>query len=356
MQLLLSRLRRILRTGVVYFAATGGGAKLIDWFVANFHVKKNDRGNCISPFIRRRRAPSCQILAYHRVNDENDCFFPAISTRHFAGQMEILADRFTVCSLDRIVEGIQSGDLPANAIAVTFDDGYRDNYVNAFPILSQYSIPATIFLATGAIDGDILWHDRLFSLFRKTKVGHMDGFDSRLDKLPLITVEEKLEAQRRVLDMLWSMNDQERKASIQRLSRCLNVSADSEFDGLMMTWGEVVEMHRNGIDFGAHTVNHPILSRLPESSAAREITDSVKTIENKLGTQVRSFAYPVGRKIDFDFTTKILVREAGPGCGVSMILGNNEAGADLYELRRIAPWGESAEAFALRLNYHRFAS
>lgn len=271
--------------------------------------------------------------------------------------MEILAERFTVCSLDRLIDGIQIGDLPESGVAVTFDDGYRDNYINAFPILKRYSIPATIFLATGAIDsGKALWHDRVFSVFRKTQVDHMDGFNSHLDRLPLRTVKEKLEAQRRVLHVLWSMSDRERDLSIQRLSECLNVSAGIEIDGLMMTWEEVLEMRRNGIDFGAHTVSHPILSRLPRESAAREISDSVKTIEKKLGTRVTSFAYPIGRTMDFDSTTKALVQDAGARCGVTMMLGNNEAGTDLYELRRMAPWGESPEAFALRLNYHKFAS
>ena len=60
---------------------------------------------------------------------------------------------------------MKDDDLPENAIAVTFDDGYRDNYLNAFPILKRYSVPATIFLATGVIGSErSLWHDEIFGL------------------------------------------------------------------------------------------------------------------------------------------------------------------------------------------------
>jgi len=103
-------------------------------------------------------------------------------------------------------------------------------------------------------------------------------------------------------------------------------------------------------------VTHPILSRLSRESAAREIKDSLNTIETKLGSRVKSFAYPVGRAKDFDATTKALLAEAGCRCAVTMIFGSNESGADPYELRRIIPWAENPDLFALRLSYYRFCS
>ena len=357
MQVLLSKFKVAIQGVIVGLAKLGGGARLFARLADGYQKKENATGHRAFPFIKKRRARTCQILAYHRVNDENDYYFPAIPTIQFARQMEILAERFTLCSLERLLEGIQTGDMPENAVAVTFDDGYRDNYQNAFPVLKRHSIPATIFLATGVIGTSlVLWHDRVFAAFRKTQAPCLAGLDSRIGRLPLGSLTEKLAAQKQVLNLLWSMDAHERELAIERLTEGLEVDGDKEINGLMMSWEEALEMRRNGIDFGAHTVTHPILSRLSRESAAREINDSLNTIEKKLGSRVKSFAYPVGRAMDFDATTKALLEEAGCRCAVTMIFGSNESGADPYELRRIIPWAENADLFALRLSYYRFCS
>jgi peptidoglycan/xylan/chitin deacetylase (PgdA/CDA1 family) len=341
-QLLLSKFKVAIQGVIVSLAKLGGGARLFARLADGYQKKKDATGHRAFPFIKKRRVRTCQILAYHRVNDENDYYFPAIPTSLFARQMEILAERFTLCSLERLLEGIQTGDMPENAVAVTFDDGYRDNYQNAFPVLKRHSIPATIFLATGVIGTSlVLWHDRVFAAFRKTQAPCLAGLDSRIGRLPLGSLTEKLAAQKQVLNLLWSMDAHERELAIQRLTEGLEVDGDKEI---------------NGIDFGAHTVTHPILSRLSREAAAREINDSLNTIEKKLGSRVKSFAYPVGRAMDFDATTKALLEDAGCRCAVTMIFGSNESGADPYELRRIIPWAENADLFALRLSYFRFCS
>ena len=280
-------------------------------------------------------------------------FSPGIPVKRFEQQMRFLREHFTLCSLKELVQRIEDDDLPENAIAVTLDDGYRDNYMNAFPILQRFCIPATIFLATGAIgSGAALWHDRVFAAFRKTDAFVLDVFESAMGKLSLGSQSERTEAQRRVLEFLWSKDDQERELAIQRLTDCLGVTSAREVGGLMMSWEEVLEMHRQGIEFGAHTVTHPILSRLPQEKVAREIGDSMRTIEERLGSQVTSFAYPVGRKMDFNPMTKELLKQAGYRCAVTMIFGSNGVGVDPYELRRVIPWNEDATQFGLRLSYY----
>ena len=353
MAILLSKIKAV----IVRLANRGRGDRFFAWVADRYQGKKNAAGHPVFPYIKKRSERTCQILAYHRVNDENDPFFPGLPTIQFARQMEMLAEYFTVCSLDRLLDGIQTGDMPENAVAVTFDDGYRDNYTNAFPVLKRYSIPATIFLATGAIgSATTLWHDRVFAAFRKTRAPQLVGFDCTTASLPLGSPGEKLVAQGRVLNLLWSMDAQEREVAIQRLIDCLETEDDGEIERLMLSWEEVLEMRRSGIDFGAHTVTHPILSRLSRESAAREIIESVNRIEEKLGSRVTSFAYPVGREIDFNAMTKSLLKEAGCRCAVTMIFGSNDSGADPYALRRITPWAENADVFALRLSYYKFCS
>ena len=102
--------------------------------------------------------------------------------------MEYLVTNFNVCSLEEIVERMEYNDVQENSVVITIDDGYRDNYLHAYPILKKYSIPATIFLATNPIsDRTILWHDKVFSAFRETKITYIrrfGNFDCNLSLSP----------------------------------------------------------------------------------------------------------------------------------------------------------------------------
>jgi peptidoglycan/xylan/chitin deacetylase (PgdA/CDA1 family) len=269
--------------------------------------------------------------------------------------MRVLADSFRVCTLDELIERIKSDDLPENAVAVTFDDGYRDNYTNAFPILRGYSIPATIFLATDAIGtGRQLWHDEVFSAFRETRAPELAAFGPVNTALPLSSLAMKLEAQSTTLKYLWSLDSTARQIAIRQIRKTLAVEeAEPKVARLMLSWEEICEMHHLGIQFGAHTRSHPALSRLQAEDAREEICRSKSIIESVLNARVNTFAYPSGRPGDFTATTKALVEEAGFRCAVTTIFGNNEAETDLYEMRRIAPWNEGAETFGFRLLYYK---
>ena len=153
-----------------------GVLNLFNRFVNKFEYNKNEEGKLGFPFVKRRKAGNVQILVYHRVNDDSDAFFPGTPIDVFKNQMEYLAANFNICSLDEAVERMVSKDVPDNTVVITFDDGYRDNYLNAFPMLKNLSIPATIFLATDAIGSKrVLWHDRVFSAFRETRVPVLRG-------------------------------------------------------------------------------------------------------------------------------------------------------------------------------------
>ena len=343
---------------IAWFGTRTRLSRFVSRFSDSFQLKKDYRSRVTFPFIKTRRNRNCQILAYHRVNDDEDMFFPGIPVKRFERHMKFLAEHFTVCSLKELVQRMKDDDLPENAIAVTFDDGYRDNYLNAFPILQRFSIPATIFLATGVIgSGKALWHDRVFAAFRQTRVPELTGLVPGSTRLCLTSLKAKLEAQRQVLEHLWSLDGDERELVIVRLRDRLDVAeTESDTCRLMLSWEEVSEMNADGIQFGAHTVTHPILSRLRAEDARQEVCASKRTIEEVLNTTVTSFAYPVGRSGDFNATTKAIVEEAGFCWGVTMIFGNNQVETDLYEMRRIAAWNEDSGTFGLRLNYYKFCS
>src|SRR5262245_59544386 len=164
-----------------------GALKMLNRLVHAFQPKNTSLGGRIAfPFIIRRISRNIQILVYHRVNDERDPFFPAISTADFRKQMQYLAENCNCCPLAEAVERLKKNDVPENTVVITFDDGYKDNYTNAFPVLQRFSIPATIFLATKAIgSAHTLWHDRVFSAFRRTANPMLTGFGNPPRDYPL---------------------------------------------------------------------------------------------------------------------------------------------------------------------------
>ncbi len=314
-------------------------------------------GHPAFPYIRRRPVRNAQILIYHRVNDDRDPYFGGIPTTEFEQQMAYVSCRFRVLPLSALVTALRGGALPDNAIAVTLDDGYRDNYLHAFPILQRYSIPATIFLTTSAIGSDLeLWHDDVFSAFRETAEPALEPFGSKKTRSPLTTIAERLHTQHEFLVYIRTLSEAERAAAVSRLREGLRVGPPRRAPGLMLSWEEVKAMNRAGIQFGSHTATHPILSRVDRDHARREIVDSKRAIEEQLGTPVEGFAYPNGTRADFLPETKTLLQEAGYRYAVTTIGGSNEPEEDVYELRRATPWDDDIFAFGLRLHYNKLRS
>jgi peptidoglycan/xylan/chitin deacetylase (PgdA/CDA1 family) len=270
--------------------------------------------------------------------------------------MEYLASYCHPCQLQEAVERLRRNDLPERAVVVTFDDGYRDNYEYAFPILQRFGIPATIFLATGAIgSGRMIWHDRIFRAFRTTKATKLD-LPGMANGFPLRTLVEKRAAQARVLQHLFDLADEERCQRIEQLEKRLAVTREDAAAHTMLGWDEVSTMFESGISFGSHTISHPILSKLTEPRLVEEVAESKRVIEAKVKHPINAFAYPIGRRQDFNDRVKAIVKEAGYQYAVTTVFGVNEPGQDAFELRRATPWTSHIPSFAARLSWYRFVA
>jgi peptidoglycan/xylan/chitin deacetylase (PgdA/CDA1 family) len=317
-------------------------------------IKRTSNNSPVFPYIEGKKHPKFQILIYHRVNDDNDPFFGGIPVKVFENQMEILYKYFNVYPLGELVERMINNDLPWNAIAITFDDGYKDNYDKAYPILKKYNLPATIFLTSGPIESKIpIWHDLVFDAFRRTnaKSIFLDGKD-----YPLHSVPEKIIVMNKVLQNLRKCNIQERDKLIQQIIFSLRVPEVTSVIEEMLSWQDIKEMFRNNITFGAHTVTHPILTQLSLTEAIDEIMTSKCMIEKRLGTTIKLFAYPNGGRSDFSEQIERAVQDAGFLCGVTTIWGNNDINTGLFELRRMQAWDFNPYMSALRLGWYKFTS
>ena len=331
------------------------GLLIFRGLVQKWKLSRNVDGALSFPFIARRRTSNFQILTYHRVCDQSGPYLPATPVEVFQRHMEILSTYCHVCDLLEAVELAKGRDLPENTVVITFDDGYRDNYVHAFPILDQLSLPATVFVATGVIGtGKLLWHDQVISMIHKTSKPSLQWNEFEENVFPLRTDQEKAVAVPKILWELRGANDEKRDQMVRELEKKLDiVNGEKQFD-LMLSWEEIQIMFQRGISFGSHTVTHPILSQASLDKGREEIRESKRTLQNRLGVPVTTFAYPSGRRVDFTDATKKILKEEGYSCAVSMMWGVNDRHRDCYELRRIALSDQESWRFGLRQLFYKF--
>jgi peptidoglycan/xylan/chitin deacetylase (PgdA/CDA1 family) len=305
------------------------------------------------PKLEKRNGPSARILYFHRINDDRDPFFPAMSTRLFEREMQFLARYYKVVSLDQLVDHLDRND-PGTPLTITFDDGYQDNFTHAFPILQRYGLPATIFLTTGSIDTrEPLWFEQLSLALKKTAREYLE-----LDTLryPIRTPDERLWCNHQIQNFLRSLPDLDRRRSLAQILRFLAIEGDEERRGKMLTWDQIRYMHSLGIDFGGHTISHPFLSRTTEEEASREISGCKIRIEEELQHPVRYFAYPNGHEPDVSESNHKLVRRAGYRAAVTTTWGMNDSRTDRMELKRGGPWETSPALFAYKLDWYQLTN
>ncbi|MGB0909849.1 MAG: polysaccharide deacetylase family protein [Nitrospirales bacterium] len=334
-----------------------GFFSLLNRWVDHVQIKTTEDKTLKFPWVQKRKSRPVQILMYHGIDDAWSPFLPPTPIHQFKSHLDYLSAYCHVLTLEEAVERLKYGDVPHRAVVITIDDGYRDSYVNAFPLLKEKELPATVFLATSGIGtGHVLWHDRVCWMISHTTVPFLDGFGSR-HRYELDTLEDRRVAQNGVLWYLRTLNDQSRVQAIESLSSHLEVSGNPSPDfRLMLNWEEIKEMHGGGIRFGAHTVTHPILSKTSLPAVVDEIRESKVTIERNVGDTVTTFAYPSGRPEDYNAEIKKIVEEEGFACAVSTVRGNNFQGDDLFDLQRMGYWDQESGLFGLRFEYSRFCA
>lgn len=297
-----------------------------------------------------RRRPRLPILVLHRVNDDNDPFMASLPTAIFAARMAHIARHYTVLTVEDLAARLQEGRVPRNALAITFDDGYRDNLTHAAPILRRLGLPATIYLVTGHIDTPrALWFDRLALAFKSATARRIELADGRV--FGLATVGERLAALDETRAHLKVVPDDERSASLERLIEALDPIPERP-KRLMLSWDEVAALRGLGFAIGAHTVTHPIMSRLTPSQVRDEVYGSKIAIEKALNATVRAFAYPNGLADDYNEAVTRVVGEAGFTCAVTTKRGLNDTDTPVLELKRGGPWEDHVPTYALKLAYY----
>jgi peptidoglycan/xylan/chitin deacetylase (PgdA/CDA1 family) len=294
------------------------------------------------------------VLVFHRVNDEQDPFFPSLPTAVFAERMKHIAEQYVVLTVEDLADRVRRRNVPRRALAVTFDDGYRDSLTHAAPVLARYGLPATIFLTTGYIGTpEMPWYDVLALAFKTTAQGAVELVPGQV--LPLDSTTQRLQSLQVALRHFKQIGDEERRRALDRLADTLQPACAQRQKRVMLSWEEADTLRGLGFSVGAHTVSHPILSRVGPEEAWQEIQGSKIAIERTLGCTVRVFAYPNGGSRDYTGTTVELVRRAGFSCAVTTRRGLNAFSTPAFELRRGGPSEQHLPTYALKLAYYHLA-
>ncbi|MDD4941107.1 MAG: polysaccharide deacetylase family protein [Candidatus Omnitrophica bacterium] len=238
-------------------------------------------------FLRALNRQKLLIICYHRVLKREDTGIPAAIDMFshvdtFKEHMEFLSSHYTPVSEQDVIDAFYAGKkFPDFPVWVTFDDGYRDNYTLAYPVLKEFGIPATFFISTGLIDQE----KEAVAGLRKTV-----GLDSNAAK------------------------------------------------AAFMSWEQIRELSGEGFHIGCHTRSHRILSTLDAAEVEAEISHSKNEIERRIGRPVLAFAYPHGKHADYNAGLCIpLLEKYGFKIAVSTMGGNNDLvkQPDPFELRRV---------------------
>jgi len=265
--------------------------------------------------FRRANSHKILVLTYHRFSDQPRGGFTHAGA--FAEQLEYLRAHYTIVPLSAVGRHLIDGEpLPNAPAAITIDDGYRDAYEVAFPILRRHRAPATLFAATDFIDRKgWLWTDKLrYVEARKRPSSVLDA--------------------RRANEELKRLPNEEKDQRIAAIAQDAGVAmlALPPADCGPITWDQAREMVSAGIEIGSHTVTHPILTHLDSVQLGYELQQSRSRLEHVLDREVALFCYPNG---DYNARVRSAVEQAGYRIAVTTEGGLNDPATDPLALRRI---------------------
>jgi peptidoglycan/xylan/chitin deacetylase (PgdA/CDA1 family) len=314
------------------------------------------------------------ILLYHRIADlPSDPQLLSVTPEHFAEHLEVLRKGDYPTRLQELACSLRERNKVPRGVAVTFDDGYADNLMNAMPVLEQYDVPATVFVTTGYVGKERdFWWDELEKLLLRSdslppmlrlnisgKVHEWNlSFPSNSHEIceHRWTVAEHYDpgprqtTYRALHQLLRPLTDDERRRVLSALREWAGAGAVPLGHRAPLSPAEVVELAEGDlVEVGSHSVTHPVFSILSATEQRLEIERSKSDLEDILGRTVRSFAYPYGAKSDYTEETAAAVEQAGYLCACANFPGIVDATTDHFQLPRFLVRDWDGDEFSRRL-------
>jgi peptidoglycan/xylan/chitin deacetylase (PgdA/CDA1 family) len=298
------------------------------------------RSNILRAATRLSR-PTAVILSYHSIVEDprlTDHILGISRDRaSFEAHMETLAKNFSPVTVEDVAQFATSGrQLPPHAVAVTFDDGFADNYEVALPILSRYGIPATFYIMVDAVENGILpWYCRLrFAFKTTTKPQWSDSEGNRT--YGLASPEQRKAALTAAWEIGARLTGVVQQEFIGRVEKALEIEPVKAEHGFMLTWEQVRSLKKAGHTIGAHTLSHPNVAQVSTGEARSEIAGSKKRLEQEIGEPIEHFSYPhPALNPQWSKQTLEITREAGFKSAALTTCGPVRKGDEPLALKRI---------------------
>lgn len=290
--------------------------------------------NAFAPFrfVNRSKLP---VLMYHRFSEAEE--FGKTSRRAFEKHLRYLTRHYKVISLSEAVSHIRDGSkLPERSAVITIDDGYRDFYHTAFPVLKNFGLPATIYLVTEFTAGNCwIWTDKARYVLNRTQIETLDFQVGRTHFCRVLgDAESRLLAAGSLNSELKKIPDDEKNSFLTELSNALKVPIPDipPDDYAALNWDDAKEIASAGIEIGSHTAAHAILTNVDDGRLEHELHNSKDRIQNEIGTGLVHFCYPNG---DVSERERQAAESAGYASAVTTELKLCENGSDLFLIPRI---------------------
>jgi peptidoglycan/xylan/chitin deacetylase (PgdA/CDA1 family) len=280
------------------------------------------------------------VLNYHRVGSGNDSPFDrglwSTDAETFSDQVRFCKSQLDVITPDDIPRVVAHGR--GRYALITFDDGYRDNYEIAFPILKAEGVSATFFIATGFVDFPrVPWWDEIAWMVRTSEQDRV-GLAGWLPAPILFDEPDREGAIRTLLRAYKAMPAESTGRFLNAIAEGTRTGRCSADVGLSfwMTWNMLREMKAAGMTVAGHSVTHPIMARASRERQREEIIGCATRLAEELGEPMRHFSYPVGKLNTFDSVTQDCLREAGVWNAFSYYGGFRRFGDwNNYDVRRV---------------------
>jgi peptidoglycan/xylan/chitin deacetylase (PgdA/CDA1 family) len=306
----------------------------------------------LGPVLRLGRAwRGLLVLCYHRIRDDGATPVPpgpwSATQGGFDAQLRLLKRHFDVVAPSELID--RRDIARERLVALTFDDGYRDNHALALPVLRSHGVRAAFFIATGFVDDPRpAWWDEIAYMVASSPEAQLPAGRWLSSSITL-----NGEDRRAAVDTLTGVYKRLPGHETQPFLRFLAEETGSGRQDVTaaredwMTWSMLRDLRDAGMDLGGHSVDHPVLSRIDEGEQQAEVEGCCRRLESELGLPVKLFSYPVGLSSSFDARTRACLRRAGIKLAFSLHGGYVRRRMDPYDVPR-ASVGASVDASSFR--------
>lgn len=285
------------------------------------------------------------ILNYHRISDRKDekslsLFDIGVTREKFEKEMKYLSRNFSVIPFSRAIDLLRNGNnWPRLPVVISFDDGYRDIYFNAFPVLERFNLSAIVFVSTRMVEkSECFWWDELEDLVEHNHLEEIKlalencfspEYDLNLEHL--VAIQDKRFFLETLTEQIKKIKGKYRDELLSRLKPFLKSGEEAKRE--VLSWDEIKKLRKNRVEFGSHTHNHYLLTFEDQKTINEELKTSKQKLEEHLEEKIEFLSYPSGLyNPEIEKTSK----ECGYRAGCSNSYGFNRRGTNLFSLKRLS--------------------